>query len=307
MSDKPTEKLLNHDDEQELSLNHLNFNDDMQGEGDSTYADDRQDPAVPDLFESAAELNSADHARDLSDGRISSAHHPEQANTSALDDHAEDDYFAGNTEQVQHNSERKTTLVFAIIAVVITVFVVVWFNLTGHVEDEKDVLDMQNAQTHLSDDSQPLRTQARVSLLQERLSSLQARLVSKDKQIAELTHQVSEQSRQLQASVSKKTTELKKAPAVQKPRAQLTPVQHHTAGRWAIVLASVNSRAAAEKAIARLKAKGIAADIFPTTVKGKAWFRVRLSGFASRAEAEIQKASLAQQYGIKGVWIHKSK
>ncbi len=324
MSDKPTDQI-NENDEPEFSLNNVDLSDDKTAIDDNepadvlyapdkeheafdaAFEDDKQAPSVPDLFESTAQDLTADTINKQDDVYIAA---PSAApnNMTASPDLTEADGSAS-----PEPSSNNTMFIFAGIAVVLVVLVA-WFNLKAsnepsHHGDMNVNMDVVDTQLPSGGDQQAVEKQ--ITMLQERIASLQTRLISKDREIAELTHQVSELSRsQTQARHAKKVPAIKKQSIKNKTattHAVVTPIRQQTAGSWAIIIASVNSRSAAEKALARLKGKGIAADIHPTTVKGKDWFRVRVSGFASRAEAEIQKTYLAQQHGIKGVWIHKAK
>lgn len=78
------------------------------------------------------------------------------------------------------------------------------------------------------------------------------------------------------------------------------------AGHWVINLISVGSLAGAQKALNRLAAKGIKAEVAPAQVNGKTWYRVRVSGFKTRAAAERRRDALAQQYGMKDMWVHEN-
>jgi len=331
MSDQTRNK---DDDEQEFSLNKFDLNDDDTKEADSddlphapdeskafvdsAFEDHKHEPSVPDFFEAPQQANDAqtinaktiNHSDTMnvpSDDAFFSAPHVEQASMSADPQPIDDDDFAALEEPAQHDSSNKTIIVFVVLASVV-VALLAWFSLTGDDREQQGLHTQAAPQT-----SDPVHGgETQLTLLQQRLSSAQADLILKNKQIAELTHQLSEQRRQLKAMSIKRSSATKKTAVVQKRiqpiKASTTPIhQPSGTGSWAIIVASVNSRAAADKAQARLKAKGIAADISPITVKGKAWFRIRVSGFASRAEAEIQKKYLAQRYGMKGTWLHQSK
>ncbi|MDQ6969764.1 MAG: SPOR domain-containing protein [Mariprofundus sp.] len=334
MSDKPTDQI-NENDEPEFSLNNVDLSDaksaiddnesadvlyapDKEHEAfDSAFEDDKQAPSVPDLFESTAQDLTADTINKQDDVYITA---PSAApnNMTASPDSTETDLTEADDSASPEPSSNNTMFIFAGIAVVLVVLVA-WFNLKasnepshhGDMNVNMDVVDTQLPTNNEQQSKEKQSEEKQITMLQERIASLQTRLISKDREIAELTHQVSELSRsQTQPRHAKKVPAIKQQ-SIQKKSATthalVTPIRQQTTGSWAIIIASVNSRIAAEKALARLKGKGIAADIHPTTVKGKDWFRVRVSGFASRAEAEIQKTYLAQQHGIKGVWIHKAK
>ncbi len=304
MSDKPTDKFSDDDNDPAFSLNKFDLGDDQQQADDFT---DKQAPIVPDLFEASTDPlpNVVAETSDERNDPLPSAPRAESTTMYAEPDvMPEDDILSAPDEPVHNDSKSNTMVLFFSLAVVGAVLLA-WFYGSSH--DDVDLMDNQSSQAN----NRPQDMQAKVSLLQQRLSSLQSELRSKNKQIAELTHLLSERALQQQPVPVKLSSRNKKAPVVNKlkqpVKTKITPVQQNAAGTWAVIIASVNSRFAAEKALARLKAKGIAADIHPTTVKGKAWFRLRVSGLASRAEAEIQKTYLADQHGIKGTWIHNAK
>jgi len=316
----------NDDDEQEFSLNKFDLNDEDKKEidlGDSHYAvdeqkeiivvdyeDSKQAPSVPDSFESP-QHDDTDAIKSSSDDSFFSPPRVEQASISADPNPIpiSDDDFPHFEEPVQQASGNTTKTIFVVLAIVV-VALLAWFSLAGG-DHEQQGTHLHSQEGLQNADPMP-GMQTQIASLQQRLSSMQADLIAKNQQIAELTHQLSEQARQPKSASIKQSTAKKKTTVTQR---RIQPIQATTipihpprsTGSWAIIIASVNSRAAANKALTRLKAKGIAADISPITVKGKAWFRIRVSGFASRAEAEIQKTYLAQRHGIKGVWLHQSK
>jgi len=107
---------------------------------------------------------------------------------------------------------------------------------------------------------------------------------------------------------AKPVIEVKKVPAasvkpVAKPPA--TPAQLSmyevapgTVKGWVVNIFSVTSRSTAERKIRQLKAKDIHAKYVRVKVKGKIWYRVRVSGFKDKRAAVTFKKFLQEYQGI---------
>jgi cell division septation protein DedD len=76
-------------------------------------------------------------------------------------------------------------------------------------------------------------------------------------------------------------------------------------GRWVINLASVANKKDAESFIAQAKSRGVTAELYQVTVKGKKRWRVHVSGFATDAEARAEARLIKEKLGIDDVWIAK--
>jgi len=76
-------------------------------------------------------------------------------------------------------------------------------------------------------------------------------------------------------------------------------------GDWIINLESFNTSDDANAYAARLTQRDIHADIMAVQIKGKAWYRVRLTGFPSRQEAETQRLILVKKLKLNSAWISK--
>ncbi|MDX8395054.1 MAG: SPOR domain-containing protein [Mariprofundaceae bacterium] len=330
------DKSNNGSDDEEFSLNKFDLKDDEQkqesGETDgfnaliggnelldSGYDNDKQAPSVPEVFESEEETIAADEVV-----AFAAADYPSPVAEKPLiaaDMDRLDDVFTEEAEQqpVQEQSGSRVMTMFVVVAVVI-VALVAWLNIGG--DDDDAVSERHLSQPVLGEDVQMQRSEKKLLEMQESLTSLQQRLTAKDEQIAELTHLVAEQSRKRQKLEAKKVAPVfkKVAPVIHKVRpvvkktvvkSAFEPIQsaHPTVKKqtsgWVIVIASVATRAAADNALKGLKANGINAEVKPTTVKGRPWYRIRISGLKSRQEANTKKAYLLKQHGIKDTWIHK--
>ena len=231
------------------------------------------------------------------------------------------DHFDEGAEAVEEGAEKSSSLMIYIAVAVLVAAVVAWLSMGS--SDDADVSERPVSHAVLDNDVQMQRAEKRSAMLEERVSSLQEQLLLKDEKIAELTHVISEQAIQQKKLMAQKASAVakKQVAAVQKevPAVQpvvvkqiqrapaVKPVVKKKVVGWVIVIASLNSRAAADKAITNLNAKGIAAEVNPIMVKGNPWYRIRVSGFTSREEANAQKAYMASQHGIKDTWIHKPK
>ncbi len=325
------DKSNNGKDDEEFSLNKFDLNDDEQkpktGETDDFNAliggdelfdsapapeseHDKHAPSIADAVEPTQESVAANKM-----GAFDAADYSPVADEPlvAADMDRLDDVFADEAEEppVQEESGSRVMSIFVVVAIVI-VALVAWLNMG---DDEDAVSERHMSQPVLDEEIQMQRSEKKLLEMQESLTSLQQRLAAKDEQIAELTHLVAEQSRKRQkleaqkaASVIKKVRPVVKKQlqkSVFEPIQSVQPIVNKQTTGWVIVIASVATRAAADKALKGLKANGINAEVKPTTVKGRPWYRIRVSGFNSRQEANAKKANLQKQHGIKDTWIHK--
>ena len=76
-------------------------------------------------------------------------------------------------------------------------------------------------------------------------------------------------------------------------------------GDWSINLASYTKQSTAEEMRGRFLEKGVTADQVVATVNGKTYFRLRVTGFASRRAALKQSALIKEKLGLKDAWITK--
>jgi len=76
---------------------------------------------------------------------------------------------------------------------------------------------------------------------------------------------------------------------------------------WIINLESFNAQNDANAYTAKLRRHDIHADVMAIQIKGKAWYRVRLTGFPSKREAEKQRLILVKKLSLNSAWISKSR
>ena len=159
----------------------------------------------------------------------------------------------------------------------------------------------------LGADIQIQRLEKRIASLEQQSNrqreALNQRIEHLQQQISSLKGQLSKQ-----AATNKRPASHARTPAVRpKPahsQAATSPMTSTPAG-WVVNLASVDSQYAADKALKRYNKQGIPAEISPTVLKGKTWYRLRIGGFASKQEAIAQKEYLAVKHGSKDAWVQK--
>ncbi len=75
---------------------------------------------------------------------------------------------------------------------------------------------------------------------------------------------------------------------------------------WAVNMMSYETAGAAEQEVRRLRAKDVKAEFVQVPLKGKIWFRVRVSGFHTEREAVAYEKYMTEFQAID-VWHHKLK
>lgn len=199
--------------------------------------------------------------------------------------------------------------VFAILAMLVA-GIAVWLN-PGATNDTGDTDGNANIV-----ESQPvLGTDIQMQRLEKRISSLEQQSGQQRDALNQKIDHLQQQLSALSGQVAKKTvsppqsTRHAKTPVVRRkstrPHASTSAVTSAPVTGWVVNLVSVDSQYAADKALKRYQAQGISAEIFPVKVKGKTWYRIRITGFANKQEAATQKKYLASKHGIKNAWVQK--
>jgi cell division protein FtsN len=83
------------------------------------------------------------------------------------------------------------------------------------------------------------------------------------------------------------------------------PVSSRHEGQWVINLASLGSRQQAENFQSKAGMKGFDTSLQQATVRGKEYWRVQVTGLATRNEAEARGEAIKQRLGLKEIWISK--
>jgi len=76
-------------------------------------------------------------------------------------------------------------------------------------------------------------------------------------------------------------------------------------GKWAVNLMSVTNNASVRPIMASLTAAGYAAQIESTVIKGRNWYRLKVSGFKTRQDASAFAKTIEGTHGIVSPWIIK--
>jgi len=112
-------------------------------------------------------------------------------------------------------------------------------------------------------------------------------------------------------SAAKSTRTARPAPVKQALPSQQPMGEHEVAPGsvkgWVVNIYSVESRDTAERKIRQLEAKQIHAHFVRVPIKGKVWYRIRVSGFKNERAAMVFKKFLREYHGIEGTWYQKLK
>ena len=99
---------------------------------------------------------------------------------------------------------------------------------------------------------------------------------------------------------------------VKEPARQPTPITPQTPiapassiGDWVVNVSSHANRELAISENVRLKAQGLNPEVHTAVIRGRTWYRVQVTGFASKDEAKSSLKDLQQRLGIQGAWIGK--
>lgn len=76
-------------------------------------------------------------------------------------------------------------------------------------------------------------------------------------------------------------------------------------GDWVVNISSHAKEELATKENARLQSLGLNSEIHTARVKERTWYRIQITGFASKDEAKAKLKDLKQHSGIKDAWIGK--
>lgn len=99
---------------------------------------------------------------------------------------------------------------------------------------------------------------------------------------------------------------------VEKAVSQAVPVTPQTPvsstpskGDWVVNISSHAKEDLATRENARLQSLGLNSEIHTARVRERTWFRIQITGFASKNEAKAKLKDLQQYSGIKDAWIGK--
>jgi len=76
-------------------------------------------------------------------------------------------------------------------------------------------------------------------------------------------------------------------------------------GPWVINLLSSRDKGYVEQVAARARNRDVAAEVTSAEVKGRTYWRLQVTGFATASAAKAAAAPVKKTLGIKDVWIHR--
>jgi tol-pal system protein YbgF len=91
-------------------------------------------------------------------------------------------------------------------------------------------------------------------------------------------------------------------PPASAPQPQAVAVVAPAKQPWAVNVVSLGVRADAQKALANLHKQGIQAKMMKVRVAGKLWYRLRITGYASRAASESARLKIIGK-GYSDAWV----
>lgn len=173
-----------------------------------------------------------------------------------------------------------------------------------------DALQTKLATTQVSGDPRVGQLQAEQAGIVSRLDEMTAKLdaLASTPQKREDEPRLAELNKRLDALEHKAATA--KAPAAVAPAKASAPAPAKAAasakpavsGNWTVILASYASQGQAEEMKGKVQKQGYPADVVKTLVDGKAWYRLRILGFASHEAAKAAIPSIESKTGITGGW-----
>jgi cell division septation protein DedD len=89
------------------------------------------------------------------------------------------------------------------------------------------------------------------------------------------------------------------------PPATRTAAAKAVDGAWVVNISSYRFESMANRKLAEFRKKGVDAEIYPVTIKGKPMFRIRAIGYDSRKEAKTWVALLEDRLGVDSAWVSK--
>ncbi len=91
--------------------------------------------------------------------------------------------------------------------------------------------------------------------------------------------------------------------ALQKPKGAGKAPASKRGGVWAVYLASFDARSAADRLHQKLQKQGVECEVVPHMIKGTTWYRVRVVGFADKAEARAYAKKFSNDKELKDAWV----
>lgn len=185
-------------------------------------------------------------------------------------------------------------------------------SLTVYDENINEKIQESVDQLIIKSSSGSTEIQTTLQSLQDELKLIKTDYSTLDKKYVALAESTAAENGKLTASLQKEILSLK---------TELQAVNNtlETAGRKNIAmaktainngltvnLASLRNKSKAEKIIQQLYAEGLVPNITPAMVRGERVYRLSVSGFVNREEAESFIRKVDKKYGMKGSRIRKS-
>lgn len=115
--------------------------------------------------------------------------------------------------------------------------------------------------------------------------------------------QLSEVRKRLDALERKAPQTAKAAATTATPAKAVATRPAASSGDWTVILVSFPTSAQADSEKTRIQKLGLRADVLKSTVDGKAWYRVRVPGYASQEAAKAAIPTLQAKSGVSGAWV----
>lgn len=81
--------------------------------------------------------------------------------------------------------------------------------------------------------------------------------------------------------------------------------RQNAANSWSVNLVAGDNKTAIEKLQAKFKQQAVPAERQTVHIDGKAWYRLRVTGFASRREADDYALRVKSKLGLEDVWVSR--
>jgi len=128
----------------------------------------------------------------------------------------------------------------------------------------------------------------------EEIDSLKSRIVKTDQEIGGLRDEAADRGPATEVQIPSPTSAVR-----------ISSVPPVSKGSWAVNLESHSSGKAAAAEVMRLRSQGIDAEIYAHIKDAKIWYRIRVPGFSSSAEARAYAENVLVKAGVSRSWISR--
>lgn len=94
-------------------------------------------------------------------------------------------------------------------------------------------------------------------------------------------------------------------PITQPPVSSKAAIERDAEGIWVVNISSYNYESMARRKLQEFRDKGVNAEVYPVTIKGKPMYRIRATGYESRKEAKTWLSLLQDRLGVDSAWVSK--